>query len=234
MNLTIFKYSLRRGFFSPVSLVANCGLPLFILIFGMDFEMGDYGHSRGYFLLAMVLMFGAFFMARGIQNDKIDGVVIRVLAGPVTMFNYLVQNFFAAMVPMVGLCAIIGVLGVMLHGWGIPFAVGLAICYSFLAATSIGLSFVFSCWFKDKEVSTSVFTVVITFVAFLGGFTFPLSLLPAPLFYAGALFPAHWTSLAIENLLDYGFSARMYWLSLLAMFLFAVAYILYGGKRRII
>ncbi|MCL2386926.1 MAG: ABC transporter permease [Defluviitaleaceae bacterium] len=223
MNLTVFKYSLRRGFLSPFSLIANCLLPVLAVIFLDD----------GFYILATSFMFGAFFMARGIQRDKIDGVVIRILAGPVTMRDYLVQNFFAAMIPMIGIIAIVCTLGVVIRGWGLLLAIPLALCYALLAATFVGLSFVWSCLFKDKESSVAVFTVLAMTAASIGGLTLPLEMLPTAIFYLGVLFPSHWAARAIGILLNYGITP-MYWVCLLALILFAAAYLLYGGKRRII
>ena len=227
--MTVFKYALKRGIVSPVALIFACVLPIAFVVFG-NFENED---SRGFYLVAFSLMVGAFFAAKGIQNDKIEGVVIRILAGPVTMRSYLVQNLLASLVPMAVLSLVIGGLGMVLHEWSLPLALGLAACYAFLAATSIGMSFVFSCLFKDKETSTGIFSAFITLPAMLGGFMIPLSVMPDVLFYLGAIFPAHWATRGIETLVV-GEGLGIFWLSLLAMFLFSVAFLAYGGKRRIV
>ncbi|MCL2199141.1 MAG: ABC transporter permease [Defluviitaleaceae bacterium] len=234
MNLTIFKNSLRRGFMNPTSLVANCALPLIILVFIADSDINIMGMAqRSYHFVAITLMFGAFFMARGIQRDKIEGTVIRILAGPVSMRSYLISNFFASMVPMVGVSIALGVLGVVIHGWALDFAALLTLCYALLAATSIGLSFVWSCLFKDKETAGIAFSVTMMIVAFFSGLMIPLDDLPSIVFHVGALFPAHWAARAIDALVLNG-AENMFWISMLAMMLFAVAYLIYGGKRRII
>jgi ABC-2 type transport system permease protein len=179
-------------------------------------------------------MYGAFYMARGIQSDKIDGTVVRILAGPVTMRDYFVQNFFAAMVPMTAVSVVVGALGMLLHGWEFQLTLGLILLYIMLSSTSIGLSFAWSCLFKNAETSTVVFSMLMMLVVFLSGMLLPLDVLPDILLYIGALFPGQWAVRGIESLLSYGFDGYMYWLSLLAMLMFAVAYLLYGGKRRII
>jgi ABC-type multidrug transport system permease subunit len=150
------------------------------------------------------------------------------------MRDYLVQNFAASMLPMFGVSTIIGGLGMVVHGWDLEKAIGLAVIYTFLAATSIGLSFAWSCIFKSAESSTITFTMLMMLVVFICGMMFPLSLIPTAILYIGALFPAQWAVRAIEALNEYGIGNYMFWLSLLAMTLFAVAYLLYGGKRRII
>ena len=232
--MTVFKYALLRGLKSPASLILNCALPLLLVIRNQPIEFGmPGGPNRMPFLVALLIIFGGFYIARSIQIDKMDGTIIRILAGPVTMTSYLVQNFLSAMIPMTVLSILIGVLGFAFNGWELYFAAGLTICYIFLAASSIGLSFVWSCLFKDKESSSAVFAVVMTAVATLSGLMIPFALLPNFLQYIGALFPAQWANRSMEALIDYGVNMH-FWLGILAMFLFTVAFMLYGGKRRLI
>jgi len=228
--MTMFKYALRRGFFSPVALILNCALPLVLMIVMRGDGLGE----AGLYLIAMAVMFGGFFMAKGIQNDRMQGVLIRILAGPVTMRDYLIQNLLGAAIPMFGLSIAIGILGVILHSWTLVFAIGITVCYAFLAITSIGLSFVWSSLFKSKESSSAAFSTVMTLVSFLSGMFIPLRLLPDALFYIGTMFPAHWASRAIQDLIDYGRLTQMYGISILIMALFTAVFILLGAKRRLI
>jgi len=228
--MTMFKFALKRGFFSPTALVLNFALPLALMVVMRGDGLGD----QGLYLIAMAVMFGGFFMAKGVQNDRMEGVLLRILSGPVTMRDYFLQNLLGAAVPIIGLCAVISVFGIALHDWDMTFAIGMALCYSFLAITSIGLSFLWSSLFKSKEASSGAFGAVMTLISAVSGFFVPLHLMPDILFYVGALFPAHWASRAIWTLIDYGGFTQMYWLSLLAMLLFAVVYVLLGAKRRLI
>jgi len=210
-------------------------MPLLLVILNPSMGFGPINadQNRMPFLVALLIIFGGFYIARSIQIDKMDGTIIRILAGPVTMRSYLVQNFLSAMIPMTVLSILISVLGIILHSWEMYFAVGVMLCYIFLAATSIGLSFVWSCIFKDKEASSAVFAVLLTAVASLSGLMLPMSMLPRPIQYLGAIFPAQWANRALEALFEYGLNG-MFWLGILAMFLFTVAFLLYGGKRRLI
>ena len=236
INLTVFKYALYNGITKPTSLVVNSIGPLLLTIFADRISMFG-GTDAAFYLLGFIIMYGAFLMANSIQKDKVEGVLTRILAGPITLRSYLVQNFLAAILPMTVVCTAIGVLGIILHDWEFGFAFGLVLVYIMLSATSIGLSFVWSCLFKDKEASLSGISVVITMSALLGGFMMPLSMFPDPIYYMGMITPAHWASRAIEQLVEYrvyGELASMYWLGLLAMAMFTIAFVLYGSKRRLV
>ena len=237
-GITIFKYALRRGLMKPASLVANCVLPLGLIIFMRDgFAMqGAYegGGTSGFFMLAFLLMFGAFMMAGGIQADKQDGVTVRILAGPVTFRSYLIQNFFAGLVPMVVLLLVISGLGLALHGWELPFAAGVLLCYTLLSATMIGLSFVWAVLFKDKEASLVAFTLVVMLMGLVGGLMIPQEIMPAVLRNLGAVFPPHWAARGLTALTaDGALFTTQYWVSMGALALFAIALLLFGSKRRI-
>jgi len=223
-----------RGLKSPATLILNGALPLFVIFNAgyVDFSNPMEFHT-GLFLSALMVMLGAFYMARGIQLDRIDGTLIRILAGPVTMRSYLIQNFFSAMIPTTGMSVLIGVVGFARHGWGVEFAAGVALCYAFLGGTSIGLSFVWAALFKNKEASVAAFVIVVNLLATVGGLMMPLSILPVFLRRFGALFPPHWAARGLENLINYGMNGQ-FWISLAVMLLFAGIYILYGSKRRIV
>ena len=234
--MTVFKYALRRGFTSWPALILNYLMPLILVVAGgeviVDADAGAVS-AGGIFLVAMFIMLGAFYMARSIQLDKMDGTIVRILAGPITMRSYLVQNFMAAMIPLAGLCLIVGFLGMAVHGWVFYFAMGLSLCYALLGATSIGLSFVWSCIFKDKEASFAVMSVLLSAISMVSGLFLPLAILPDFFRLFGAIFPAHWAARGMEAFIVYGMNAE-FWLALLAMALFTVAFLLYGGKRRIV
>jgi len=230
-NLTVFKHALYNGVSKPISLIINSVVPLGLVIFSD--RINAFG-ATAYTLLGFIIMYGAFLMANSIQKDKVEGVLTRILAGPITLRSYLIQNFFAAILPMAFVSAIIGLLGFLIHDWDSVFTIGLVLVYIFLSATSIGLSFVWSCLFKDKEASLSGISVVITMTALLGGFMIPLQFLPDPIYYIGMITPAHWASRAIEQLQQYGEFTQMYGLGLLALTLFTIAFILYGSKRRLV
>jgi len=230
--LTIFRFALIKGLRNPATLVFNCILPL-ILIFVRPLWTGDAALS-GFGLLLLVIWGGAFFMAQGTLNDRESGAITRILAAPVSMRNYLTQNLLAYMVPLTVQVGLISVLGVILYGWGLTLALGLFVCYTVFTIASVTMSFAWNCLFKHKETSFASFSAMVTFGSILSGAWISLDQLPTALQYVGAIFPAYWGMRGIDSLLELGTMGTEYWIGIAAMALFAAAYLLYGGKRRMI
>ena len=234
--MTIFRYALMKGLRSPLTLVVNCILPLIVIFVPPFWEAGGFlGADRyaGFGILAMVIWSGAFLMAQGILNDRENGTITRILAGPISMFNYLVQNLLAFMVPLTVQVGLISVIGMILHGWDVTLALGLFVCYTVFTIASVAMSFAWNCLFKRRESSFTTFSAVLTFGIFLSGALLPVTLFPDLVQYAGMVFPAYWAVRGIETLLDTGVTGE-YWISIAAMALFSIAFLLFGGKRRMI
>lgn len=228
--MTVFKYAFIRGLRNPLSLICNCILPL-TLVFIRPLWTGEF--ASGFSLITFFILCGAYLMARNMLIDKADGAVVRILAAPVTMLNYLAQNLLACMVPLAVQIILVCLTGALLYGWGFSFTIALALSYGIFMAASVAMAFAWNCLFKDKENNYTAFSVTITFMAMLSGLWFPLELLPQPLQYAGAVFPSYWAARGISTLRELG-AVSGYWISLAAMLMFTAAYLLYGGKRRII
>jgi ABC-2 type transport system permease protein len=224
-----------KGLRSPLTLVVNCILPLVVIFVPPFWELGGFMGDRyaGFGILAMVIWSGAFLMAQGILNDRESGTIVRILSGPVSMFNYLVQNLLAFMVPLTIQVGLISVIGMILHDWNAALALGLFVCYTVFTVASVAMSFAWNCLFKRKETSFTTFSAVLTFGIFLSGALLPITLFPDVVQYAGMIFPAYWAVRGIEVLLESGMTGE-YWISIGAMALFTIAFLLYGGKRRMI
>ena len=230
--MTIFRFTLIKGLRSPGTFVFNCILPLALILIRPLWREGEVFIS-GFGLLIMIIWGGSFLMAQGILNDKADGAITRILSAPVSMFNYLVQNLFAFMVPMTVQVAIVTVLGTILYDWSLTIALAVFLCYLVFTISSVAMSFAWNCLFKSKDSSFSSFSALVTFGSFLSGAFVPIEAFPAGLQHVGAILPAYWAMRGLNAISGYGLTGG-YWLAILAMLLFTIAFLLYGGKRRII
>ena len=230
--MTIFRFALIKGLRSPGTFIINCVLPLALILI-RPLWTGELFLS-GFGLLIMVIWGGSFLMAQGILNDKADGAIIRILAAPVSMLNYLTQNLLAFMVPMAVQVALVTLLGAILYNWSLAIALLVFLCYTVFTISSVALSFAWNCLFKSKDSSFSSFSALMTFGTFLSGAFVPISDFPAGLQNVGAILPAYWAMRGLNILSNYGGATVGYWVAVLAMLLFTLAFLLYGGKRRII
>ncbi len=228
--MTIFTFALIRGFRNPLSLICNAIIPLG-LIFVRNLWVGD--APTGFGMVALAMMTGAYLMAQGILKDKEDGAIIRILSAPVSMLNYFMQNLLACMVPPMIQVALLSTVGFLRYDWKLYFTLAVALCYTMFTMATVAFSFAWHSFFKSKENSNNGFMAAIMFIAALGGLLFPVSQLPGFLQYVGAIFPAYWVSQSFNILLEGGISSE-FWLFQAILFLFTVAYLLYGGKRKIV
>jgi len=230
--MTIFKYALIKGLRSPGTFVFNCILPIALILI-RPLWAGDIFLS-GFGLLIMLIWGGSFLMSQGILNDRADGALTRILSAPVSMFSYLVQNLLAFMVPMTIQVALVVLLGAILYGWGLTLALALFLCYTVFTISAVAMSFAWNCLFKSKDSSFSSFSAVVTFGAFISGAFVPIAAFPeGPLRYVGAVLPAYWAVRGVNSLAESAIT-NDFWISIAAMMLFTMAFLLYGGKRRLI
>ena len=232
--MTIFRFALIKGLRSPGTFVFNCVLPL-ALILVRPLWTGDFFFS-GFGLLLMTIWGGSFLMSQGILNDRKDGALTRILSAPVSMFNYLVQNLLAFMVPMTVQVVLVTVLGAILYDWSLTLALAIFLCYTVFTISAVAMSFAWNCLFKTKDGSFSSFSALITFGIFLCGGFVPIAAFPEGILrYVGAVLPAWWAMRGLNtlSLVELTITGD-YWIAIAAMLLFTMAFLLYGGKRRMI
>jgi len=224
--MVILRFALKRSFRSPIPIIMSLILPIGLLSFSGLW--GD-ANSRGYYFVALVILFLSFPLTGAITSDRRERTIVRIMTTPTTTFTYLSQNFIACMVPLIMQIVIIGVMGMILHDWDLEFAFFLSLSYAIFAATSIAFAFAWSCVFKNKEVSFTVLAMVMTFASF-AGILLPLEFLPTSLRYIFMIFPTFWVASGIEELIENGVSFRLI-ICLLVLVGFVVLFLLDGSKR---
>ncbi|MCL2589153.1 MAG: ABC transporter permease [Oscillospiraceae bacterium] len=232
MTMTIFQFALLKGLRNPLTMIFNCILPLALVVVRPLWTGENF--LSGFGLLLLVIWGGSFLMTQGTINDRESGAITRILSAPISMRNYLTQNLLAYMVPLTVQVALIAILGSILYGWSLTLAFGIFLCYTVFTVASVTMSFAWNCLFKSKESSFASFSAMVTFGSMLSGAWIPLDNLPAVLQHLGAIFPAYWGMRGIDSLVELGSMSTDYWIGLGAMALFAIAFLLYGGKRRMI
>jgi len=223
--MVILKFALKRSFRRPLTIFMSFVLPIsLLLISGL---WGDGG--RGYYLIALVIMFGSFPLTGGMLTDRRERTIVRIMSTPTTTFDYLFQNLIACMVPLLLQSLVISVTGMLLHDWSFTFTFFIGVCYLAFAATSVAFSFAWNCLFKSKEVSFTILSMFLTLASF-AGLLLPLEIFPDNLRTVAMIFPTYWIASSIEELISNGSTLR-FGMSISVLTLFVVVFLLYGSKR---
>ena len=224
--MVILRFALLRTFRSPIPIIASLVLPVGLL--SLSGLWGD-ANSRGYYFIALVILFLSFPLTGLITSDRRERTIVRIMTTPTTTLSYLAQNFVACMVPLIIQITIVGILGMWWHDWDFEFAFFLCLAYAIFAATSIAFAFAWSCLFKNKEVSFTVLLMVLTFSAF-AGILLPLDFLPTALRYIFMIFPTFWVASGIEELIENGVTVWLI-ICLIVLVTFVVVFLMDGSKR---
>ncbi len=226
--MTIFQFALIRSLRKKANLAALCAVPLAMIFIRPLWTLENY---MGFSFYSLTIMFAAFSLVRSIMTERVTGTVVRIYAAPVTTFRYLSQNLIAFCLLLGVQIVILVAAGTVMYHWEIGTAALLIVCYIVFAVTCITFSLAWYSLFRSREMSDAVFSIVISFMAMLGGIFIPIPLLPELLRKIGMLFPTYWLSNALLSiqLREFGMD---YWLSVIIMLLFSAAFLLYGSRRR--
>ena len=233
--MTIFRFALRRSARNPLTLICTYFMPIALILIRPLWAGGiGFFPDGGFAILALLTMSSAYLMSLNILADKTDGAVIRILAAPITMRRYLMENLLSCAVPLFVQMGLVAILGAILYDWSVTLSLAVFLCYTILTLASVAMAFAWHCLFKSKADSGAGFSLVLFLTAFLGGVTFPVTVFPGLLEYVGAIFPVYWAMRGLRAVLDTGVMNEQFWIGIAAMSLFTVAFLLYGGKRRIV
>ncbi|MCL1989821.1 MAG: ABC transporter permease [Defluviitaleaceae bacterium] len=223
--MTILKFSLKRIFKNPTTILIGFILPAALLLLtGMWDEDG-----RGYYFMAFILMIVAFPTTNIMLADQKERTVQRIMTTPTTAFKYLSQNLVACMIPLLMQIVFVCIFGAVRYSWDLQFTLSLGLAYTLFAATAIGFAFAWNCLFKNSEVGMAVLVTVMVFSAAFGIFSSPTAF-PDVIRTAAKVFPTYWISIGIETLIDSGFGFE-FLLPIGVLALFTSVFLTYGSVR---
>ena len=231
--MVILKFALKRSFRSPVAMLASLILPVTLMlipdlwnevvsnsVFGID--------GRGPYLIALVMLFGALPLTRGMIQERREKTIVRIMSTPTTTFDYLSQNLMACMIPLFMQIVIVCTLGMIIHDWTTQFTLLIGLLYVVFATTSIAFCFAWNCLFKNSETSFTAMSMVLTFATFI--LLMPLSMFPDVVRNAFMALPTYWIATGLEQLIEYGANMQ-YAIAMGILTLFTAIFLLYGSKR---
>jgi len=227
--VTIFRFALKRSIRSPSNLLLLCVIPAGVVFLPAGTE--EWILPIGFHFYGMVIMFAAFLMVRSIVEDRLSNVLVRIGAAPVSHLRYLAENLMAYGVLLMIQNALVVGLGVLVHGDRIPLPFLLFAAYFCFSLTSIAFALAWCSLFGRRDVAYGTLSSVIIVLAMLGGFYWPIEIMPELMRRVASVTPPYWMMEAAV-VLQQGGPAWRFALSLSVMLLFTVAFLLVGSRRR--
>ncbi len=227
--MTIFRFALIRSLRKKSTLVSLVVTPPAMIFLRPLWVVDD---GIGFSFYGLLLMIAAFSLVRLVMADRVAGTAVRIFAAPVTTLRYLSQNLLAFLLILGAQTGLMIIAGVALYRWEAGMASLLALSYIVFTASAIAFSLAWNSLFRSKATADGIFSLVASFMALLGGIFIPISIMPEILQKIGMIFPTYWLSNSLLFLQSRG-SDGEYWFSILIMFLFSTAFLLYGSKRRL-
>ncbi len=229
--MTIFLYTLKRAFRSPVNLILICIVPLG-LIFVPRF--GDFELPFGFHLYSELVFFISFFLIRTVSEDRGSGILTRIAAAPITHFRYLSQTLLAFACLLLTQNALMVLGGVLFHGGELARPLGLLAAYGAFSLVTLAFCLAMFSLIRVREVAYSSCSFLIVFFAAIGGSLWPTETLPVLLKRLSLVSPVYWLHNALRAVLGAGGPGDQFVLSLAVMLLLTLVFLMAGSKRRMV
>jgi ABC-2 type transport system permease protein len=226
--VTILRFALKRAFRSPANVLLLCVLPVGVVFLP---AMEGWVLPMGFLFYGQVIMYAAFLMVRAVMEDRLSGALTRVAAAPVSYLRYLAETLLAYGLLLVLESAMVVGLGVLVHGTRIPSPFLLFVAYACFSQTAIAFALAWSSLFGRRDVAYGTLAMGIILLSMLGGFYWPIEIMPKAMQRVAMVTPPYWMVEAARLLQQDAPPARFV-LCLGVMLLFAVAFLLVGSRRR--
>lgn len=224
--MTIFLYTLKRCFRSPVNLVLVCVVPVGLLFLP---RFGSYEMPFGFHLYSELVFFIAFFLARAVAEDRGKGLLTRIAAAPVTHFRYLGQTLLADACLLLAQNTLVVVGGLLYHGSALGRPLRLLAAYWAFSLLALAFCLALGSLIRAREAADATCSFLVVFFAAIGGSLWPTDTLPLVIRRMGMVSPVYWLHAALRAA---GQGGSRFVLSLAVMLLLTVIFLLAGSKRR--
>ena len=227
--MTILRFALRRSFRGGLNILLLCVLPVGVVFIppqeGTTLPLGIHFYGQ-------VLMFAAFLMVRSLVDDRVSGVLRRIAVAPVSYFRYLWETLLAYGILLILQNAVVVGIGIALYGRSLGSPLLQFVAFACFSLTSIALCLAVFSLFGRRETAYGALSTVILLLSLIGGFYWPVEMMPEPLHRAALLTPPYWLMNAL-TVLRRGEPPARFALSVAIMLLFTMALLVVGSRRRL-
>jgi ABC-2 type transport system permease protein len=226
--MTVFLYTLKRSFRSPLNILLICVLPVGLIFLP---RAPGWDAPIGFQLYGGLVFFLAFLLIRAVAEDRGSGILTRIAAAPVTHFQYLSQTLLAYACLLLAQNAAMVLGGALYHGGGLGRPLRLLAAYGTFSLAALAFCLAVCSIIRLREVAYGSCAALIVFLSSIGGSLWPTSMMPALLKRAAMVSPVYWLDTAIHASPGEG---DQFALSLAVMLLFALVFLVAGSKRRMV
>jgi ABC-2 type transport system permease protein len=137
--------------------------------------------------------------AIGLVVERTRGTLVRLQAAPLGRAHILGGKAVACFVAVLGMEAMLYLLGVVVFGIGVPSLLRLAAAMVSTAVAFVGLMMIVSAIGKNEQTTAAAGWGLIMPLAMVGGAMIPLFIMPAWLVRLSGLSPVKWAIVALEG-----------------------------------
>lgn len=224
--MTIFLFALQQNLKQRISLLLLLVLPLILLsIPSMNGSL-----PMGFSLFGLLNLYTAFLMSRPVVEDRMQKIVVRIAASPVSHGFYLASHLLASLLLLSVQCLIFVIAALIFYGPDRTNYLILFLLYFSYSAMVLSLALAWNSMFRSYTTSFALFSGIGSIMCLVSGLSFPLSLLPQSVQTMVRILPTYYLAQALAMLDAQSGSGIL--LSAVVLWIFAGIFLLIGSKRR--
>jgi ABC-2 type transport system permease protein len=227
--MTIFRFVFKRFFRKSSNVVLLFAISFFAIFMTAEGWLGLPIGFQYYGILQMVV---AARLASIILEDRVNHILLRIGAAPVTHFKYLRENLLAYTLLLIFQNAVVITIGIFIHGEKLIAPFMLFMLYSLFSVTAVAISLAWYASFRNKEAAALILMNLIILMAMLGGLMWPIQIMPTAFQSLAMLIPTYWLAEGMMLIVG-GAPAVQLILPFVIILMFALALLLLGSRRRI-
>lgn len=224
--MTIFLFALKQNLKQRISLLLLLGFP-FVLLF-IPSTTGTL--PMGFSLFGLLNFYSAFLLCRPVVEDRMQKIVVRIAASPVSHFFYLASHLLSSLLLLSIQCLFFVVISLIYFGIDRTNYLILFLLYFSYSAMALSFALAWNSMFHSYNTSFALFSAFGSLMCLVSGLSFPLSLLPQSIRTMVRILPTYYLAQALAMLDKQSGSGIL--LSAVVLWIFAGIFLLIGSKRR--
>jgi len=224
--MTIFLFALQQNLKQRISLLLLLVLPLVLLF--IPSMTGSL--PMGFSLFGLLNLFSAFLLSRPVVEDRMQKIVVRIAASPISHAYYLSIHLLASLLLLAVQCLVFVVASILYFGPHVTNYLVLFLLYVSYSAMVLSLSLAWNSMFRSYNTSFALFSGIGSIMCLVSGLSFPLSLLPQSVQTMVRILPTYYLANGLLMLGKQSGSGVL--LSAVVLWVFTGIFLLIGSKRR--